>query len=367
MKRIAFVLRMYQEQAFHGGGEKLFHNLIKRFRSDGYKVDIYCSQSDVEADFVKIIDEPYDHNNPSTMEKFYAKAREQIKTGNYDAVISENITPPVDITFLQGHSLINRLKKAKSPLEAFLYNFRKVKRERIKYQKKWMNNGYRKVFVVSEVLKLDIVENFKIDKDKINVIYPGVDMPCHPEFDSEAPETPHQVRGDNCVFGLLAPGFKIKGGFEFLHALGQLKQQGYKFKARIIYPKHHKNMGVRFLMARYSLQKEVEFLGYQRELAEFYHSIDCLVAPSIEDTFNLAALEAMSYGKPVIISTNAGAHEIITEGKNGFVYSGGAEQLAEKLAHFLDRKPHLAWDCRKTAQEFSWDRTYQEVLKALGF
>ena len=76
MKKIAFIIRMFQQKAFHGGGEKLFYNLIKRFSQDGWQVDIYCSQSDIEqADFVRkltVVNTPYDHNVPQTMEAFYS-------------------------------------------------------------------------------------------------------------------------------------------------------------------------------------------------------------------------------------------------------------------------------------------------------
>lgn len=361
MKKIAFIIRMYQEKSFHGGGEKLFSNLISRFINDGYAVDIYCSETDSTAANVYVIEEKYDHNDPITMENFYNAAKNTVKDKNYDYVISENITPPVDITFLQGHSLINRLKKAKNPIEAFLYNFRKIKTQRIKYQKKWMKQAYRKIFVVSELLKRDIIENFGVSPEKIAVVYPGVDLP----------ETTKQPLNDTIIFGLLAPGFKIKGGFVFLKALALLKKRGYKFKARIIYPKYKKNLGVKLLIALYNLKDNVEFIGQQKDITAFYRSIDCLVVPSIEDTFNLAALEAMACGRPVIISSSAGAYELIREGENGFVFdikNNPAENLAEKLKHYLDcpeAHPDLSFASRKTAENYTWDKTYARLLEEI--
>ena len=261
MKKIAFVIRLLQKDNFHGGGEKLFFNLIKRFIDTDYTIDIYCSKSDIEhidgINKILVVDKHYDHLKPETMENFYAEVENAIKCENYDFVISENITPPIDITFLQGHSLLNRLKRDKNPLEAFFYNFRGVKKERMKFHKKWFAKGFRKIFVVSEVLKRDIVDNYGISEDKISVIYPGVDISplCHcersrePNFltkcqkrrgtihqkiinkwiaSSQAPRNDDKVL-KNITFGLAAPGFKIKGGFIFLKALGLLKKQGYDF------------------------------------------------------------------------------------------------------------------------------------------
>ncbi|OGH99321.1 MAG: hypothetical protein A2039_03600 [Candidatus Melainabacteria bacterium GWA2_34_9] len=359
MKKIAFIIRLLQKDKFHGGGEKLFFNLIKRFVAANYEIDIYCSKSDIEylegINKIIVVDEHYNHLKPETMENFYSEAKKLIKNENYDYVISENITPPVDITFLQGHSLLNRLKRDKNPLEAFFYSFRKIKKERMKYHKKWFNEGYRKIFVVSEVLKRDIVQNYGISDDKIFVIYPGVDIPD---------DVPEINKNKILTFGLSAPGFRIKGGFIFLKALGLLKKKGYDFKAKIIYPKYPKNLGVKLLVKFLNIEKNVEFLSYQENIQEFYRSIDVLVAPSIEDTFNLAVLESMANSKPCIVSTNAGASEIIKDGENGFVFdmkSNSERNLVDKMTLFLKNPNSYNDICEKafeTAKIYSWQRTF---------
>ena len=366
MKKIAFVLRLFQKDNFHGGGEKLFFNLIKGFTAANCEIDVYCNKSDTEnfegINKITVIDEYYDHTKPETMEKFYSKVENLTKNQKYDFIISENITPPLDITFLQGHSLLNRLKRDKNPIESFFYNFRKVKKERMKYHKKWLEKGFRKIFVVSEVLKRDIAENYNISEDQIAVIYPGVEIP-----DLISPDNNNEV----ATFGLSAPGFKIKGGFIFLKALGILKKQGYDFKAKIIYPKHNKNLGVKLLLKFLNIEKNVEFLGYQENLRRFYSSIDCLTAPSIEDTFNLAVLEAMANRKPCIVSTNAGASEIIKDGQNGFIFeikNAPEKNLADKMMFFInnqDKNKGICDNALKTAKFYTWQRTFEQFAGEL--
>lgn len=368
MKKIAFVIKLLQKDKFHGGGEKLFFNLLKRFSESNYEIDIYCNKSDIEniagVNKIIVIDKYYDHLKPETMENFYSEVENLIKDRDYDFVVSENITPPLDITFLQGHSLLNRLKRDKNPLEAFLYNFRKVKKKRMQFHKKWLNQGFRKIFVVSEVLKRDIVENYGISEDKISVIYPGVDIP-----DNNKP--PQDNDKKVVTFGLSAPGFKIKGGFVFLKALGLLKKKNYNFKAKIIYPKYRKNLGVKLLVKFLNIEKNVEFLPYQTNIQEFYKSIDILVAPSIEDTFNLAVLEAMANYTPCIASTNAGASEIIKDGENGFVFEikGNSEKnLAAKIIFCIkniDKYKDICDKAFETAKYYSWQRTFENFVDEL--
>lgn len=362
MKKIAFIIKLLQQDAFHGGGEKLFFNLIKSFCSSGYEVDVYCSKSDEGINLngtlnIFVIDKEYDHLKPETLEAFYEEAKKLIKNKNYDFVVSENITPPVDITFLQGHSLINRIKRDKNPAESFFYKFRKVKQARIKAQQKYMEKGYGKIFVVSEILKKDIAENFNVPEDKISVIYPGIDIP-----EDDIP----LIKNETITFGLSAPGFKIKGGYIFLKALCILKSDGYDFKAKIIYPKHNKNFGVKFILKLFNIEKHIEFLPCQKNMNDFYRSIDCLVAPSIEDTFNLAVLESMSNKRPCIVSTNAGASEIIEDGKNGFVFdikNNPEKNLAEKMILFIENyadNDEIKEKTFETAKYYNRQRTFEQ-------
>ena len=46
---------------------------------------------------------------------------------------------------------------------------------------------------------------------------------------------------------------------------------------------------------------------------------DAYVGPSLEDAFALPPAEAMACGLPVIVSNQAGACEIITDGVDGIV------------------------------------------------
>lgn len=365
--KFAFVLKLFQQKNFHGGGEKLFSQLITSLINDGHHIDIYCANSDT-SNYVGIsniieVSETYNHNKPESMERFYSKVKELLEGKKYDYIISENITPPVGITFLQGHSLVNRLKKLKNPIESFLYNFRKVKKDRIKYQQKWMNEGYKSIFVPSNILKQDIIDNFGIDEDKIKVVYPGVDV--------KEPFA-HSFQGDEVIFGLTAPGFNIKGGYVFVEALKRLKRLGLPFKAKIIYPKHAKNLWLKFLLKLYRIENNIEFLGFQSDMSVFYNSIDCLVVPSLEDTFGLAALEAMAYSKPCIVSSNAGASEIISHGENGYVFQFGknsVENLVEQMIFVIGSKNKLetvAENAYDTANRYSWGLFYKEFIAALS-
>ncbi|EKE03432.1 MAG: hypothetical protein ACD_20C00203G0005 [uncultured bacterium] len=368
MKKIALILQLFQDKNFHGGGEKLFYKLADHLIKNNFIVDIYCSKSNVEEfpgiNKIVIVDKPYKHTDPQIMETFYEEVKRLIQGKNYDFVLSENITPPVDITFLQGHSLIHRQRKLKSFFESFLYNFRPVKIKRIKYQQKWLEAGYRHIFTVSNTLKQDIIDNFNINPEKISVIYPGVDIPENAESIEINPNNP-------IVFGLAAPGFKIKGGYVFVKALKLLKDRGLNFKAKIIYPKCKKNFWLMNLIKLYGINKNIEFLSFQNDMQNFYNSIDFLVVPSLEDTFNLAALEAMANKKPCIVSSYAGASEIIQQNINGLVFNmqgKPSHNLADKMEFIInnpDKLKQYSQNAFDTAKTYSWQKACDEFIQEL--
>ena len=59
-----------------------------------------------------------------------------------------------------------------------------------------------------------------------------------------------------------------------------------------------------------------------------------VVIPSLWDTYNLVAAEAMSLGKVVVISDGAGAADLVQHGVNGFIFpKGDAAALAKLVEH----------------------------------
>ncbi|KKS07723.1 MAG: Glycosyl transferase group 1 [Parcubacteria group bacterium GW2011_GWB1_41_4] len=65
----------------------------------------------------------------------------------------------------------------------------------------------------------------------------------------------------------------------------------------------------------------------------------CLVVPSLSEGLPRVILEAQALGKPVIASKVGGIPELITDGRNGFLFKvGDSNELAEKLRTLLNNK-----------------------------
>jgi starch synthase len=68
------------------------------------------------------------------------------------------------------------------------------------------------------------------------------------------------------------------------------------------------------------------------DLEKAYQSADVFCLPTIEDGYGLVLGEALSYGLPLITTTNSGGLDLISEGKEGFIVPiRDAEAIREKL------------------------------------
>ena len=284
MKKIAFIFKTFQKSNFYGGGEKVFYCLINKFIEKNYYIDIYCSNSDVSEhpgiNKITVIKSDYNYRKPESVENFFNAIKNIVQKQQYDYIISDNITPVIDISIIQFHSLGFNPHQLKGIVPSFILKL--LKQKRIKYQKKWFKNKPRFVFTVSNILKKDICKNLNIPEKIVKTIYPGVDIP-----DNISTKQQNTI----FTFGLSATGFERKGGYLFLRALWQLKKQGIKTKAKIIYPKHNKNLAIKLLIHFLKLNDIIDFLPLQKNMSDFYNSIDCLVMPSLSEAFGLVALE----------------------------------------------------------------------------
>ncbi len=94
---------------------------------------------------------------------------------------------------------------------------------------------------------------------------------------------------------------------------------------------------VKNMVCELKLQKEVHFLGKIPVVDPYVASGDLFLLPSSQESFGLAALEAMAYGVPSIATRVGGLPEVIVEGKTGFLFEvGDVDGMAEKAIHLLN-------------------------------
>lgn len=94
------------------------------------------------------------------------------------------------------------------------------------------------------------------------------------------------------------------------------------------------------------------------ELSEAYQRASMLVFPTLCDGFGLVVGEAFAHGLPVITTPNAGAADLIVEGRNGFlVPAGDSDALAERMEWCMSHPREIEWmrrEALETARRWDW-------------
>ena len=95
----------------------------------------------------------------------------------------------------------------------------------------------------------------------------------------------------------------------------------------------------RAIIARHGLEKQVVFRGCLDgdELKAVYSRSHVFAMPFAHEGFGIAALEAMSFGLPVIGSSAGGVREFVRHGENGFLVAPGDHESVGRHIEALHR------------------------------
>lgn len=100
---------------------------------------------------------------------------------------------------------------------------------------------------------------------------------------------------------------------------------------------------VEALVASLGLARRVAFLGERPDLGPLFSQADLFLLPSEQESFGLAALEALASGVPVVASRVGGLPEVIRDGTTGLLVPPHAPQaIAAAVLGLLEDEPRRA-------------------------
>lgn len=178
-------------------------------------------------------------------------------------------------------------------------------------RKTYENPSIKKIYTNSQMVKDEILSNYRADPQKIHVVHNGVEFDeCENAFNASPKDrcTTHQ-------FLFIGYGWHRKGLAHLLQALSLLKQESFHLT---IIGSDHNSTYFESLTDTLGLRKKVSFLGAKPSVLPFLQQADTLVVPSTYDPFANVTLEALAMGVFVVSSKFNGAHELLNK-ENGTI------------------------------------------------
>ena len=160
---------------------------------------------------------------------------------------------------------------------------------------------------VSKTIKLNLQKTSYIDKNRIEQINNGVQIPSLKKSGN-----------DIITFGFIGRLIKEKGIFDLLEAIKQLNTENTKFRL-IIRGKGEIEKITDFVRIN-NLGSFVLFADVSNDEDEIYKSIDILILPSkMNEGMPLSILEAAARGILVVTTRSGGIEDFIANGKTGIL------------------------------------------------
>lgn len=114
----------------------------------------------------------------------------------------------------------------------------------------------------------------------------------------------------------------------------------------------------------------VEFSGYlpHDDVIAHYRMADVFVFPSLADGFGLVGTEAMGCGLAMIVSSNSGISDVITEQCGFVIPTGDSNALYEKMRFCCVKQETvraMGDAARRIAKKYTWEYYYKNVANAV--
>lgn len=226
--------------------------------------------------------------------------------------------------------------------------------------KKCLNRA-DKVIVVSNTTADDLMECLDVKREKISVVYNGLNSMY---FEAKKTKQPEYI--DYILFVGRADPYKNMEGL--IRAYAKLiKDKNIRNKLLIVGEKDKRYPNVYSLVDDLGVSDNVVFYGYadKDELVQLYKNAFLFVLPSLYEGFGLPPLEAMASGVPVIVSNAPAILEVV--GDNAIVVdSKDIDALTQAMSKVIaDRNSYndMVNNAKEYAKGFTIEKMAKETLE----
>lgn len=214
---------------------------------------------------------------------------------------------------------------------------------------------------LSGLIQETIEKEYKIGKDKVPVVFNGVDLSkCKPKAN-----------------------YTIDGTIKVLHIGRFAEQKNHKGLVRAfeIFHREYPNSilqligdgelreEVQTLVDEDGLTESVEFLGLQDNVYEYLHNADIFTLPSLYEGIPMTLIEAMATGLPIVATNVGGIPDMLVDGESATLTERDNQKIADaflRLATDENLRKKLGEKAKSESVKFSstiMAKNYLEIYK----
>ncbi len=224
-----------------------------------------------------------------------------------------------------------------------------------------------KIITLSQSTKKDLIEIYKVESQKIEVIPAGVDTRLNKYKDKKFPQE----------LKIKTPFFLFVGTFKQSKNIPNIIKAFYKFRNK--YPQY----SLVFVGSNYWMDEEipkvlhklnlggsVRILGFvdDKILSFLYSNATAFVSPSFNEGFGLTHVEAASFKLPIISSTLGASKEMLGDGSL-YVEPTKIDSITDAMELLVINKKlrnKLIKSALLNISQLSWEKSAKEILSIIN-
>lgn len=218
-----------------------------------------------------------------------------------------------------------------------------------------INMGSQHIIAVSGGLREEIISRTSINARKIEILYNGIHSSAFQRPHADSLRQKYGWSNNDFIIGSLGNIRPAKGYDILLKAAALLRKQGQGLSCRfVIAGQPDKNGLYEALLEQrkaLGLEKQVQFLGFLDDPAEFLANLDLFLSSSISEGLPLSAIQAMAAQLPLLATRCGGYEELVTSRENGWLVDVSNPVAIADAVGTLAAEPEIRAELAKKARK----------------
>lgn len=221
-----------------------------------------------------------------------------------------------------------------------------------------------KIIAISEMVKNNIISAYKVDSEKISVVYNGIELKeIDYEYSFKKLSREFSIPKGWPIILFVGSGFQRKGVKEFLQIFAALSNK----KVMSLIVGKDKDMNYySSLASELGVESRVIFTGSRLDVDDFFTISDIFLFPTHYEPFGNVILEAMNFNNAVYTTSQCGGGELL--GKEFIMQNPYDLSIVDRIDELLvddNSLKKIKQTNRKKSQEFSIEKNLELTLNII--